>query len=180
MTDSPEQSDCDEIAALLMRHSSRLRAYILACVRNRTDADDLLQMVAIAVIKTENPPTQDADFLRWAREIARRRILKHFRNSSRLGILEPKALESLAEAAAWVDQQDASNFRREALLKCVEKIPSETRALLMRRYANPPASIPELAKMFNRAASYIAPLLYRVRQQLHACIERQLASEERS
>lgn len=174
------KSDRDEIPALLMRHSGALRAYILACVRNRDDADDLLQTVAVAVVKTENPPTTDADFLRWAREIARRRILKHYRTNSRLGILDPKTLESLAEAAAWVDAEEGENRRREALLKCVEKLPEETRALLLRRYANPPVSINELARLFNRAVSYIAPLMYRVRQQLHSCVERRLAAEDRS
>ena len=174
--DPPERH---EIAALLMRHSAALRAYILACVRNRADADDLLQTVAVAVVKFENPPTDDDGFLRWAREIARRRILKHQRTSNRLGILDPKTLESLAEAAAWAEAEQR-DLRRSALLKCVERLPDETRQLLLRRYANPPLRMEELAKMFGRAVEYVAPLLYRVRQQLHQCIERRLAAEERS
>jgi RNA polymerase sigma-70 factor (ECF subfamily) len=173
------EPESQEIPALLMRHSGALRAYILACVRHREDADDILQNVAVAVVKTENPPREDADFLRWAREIARRRILKHYRTNSRLGIIDPKTLESLAEAAAWIDAHEGENRRREALLKCVEKLPQETRALLLRRYSSPSISLSELAKLFNRAVSYIAPLLYRVRQQLHACIERRIAAEER-
>jgi RNA polymerase sigma-70 factor, ECF subfamily len=175
-----DQAEHSEIPALLMRHSVALRAYILACVRNRDDADDILQTVAVAVVKTENPPTTDADFLRWAREIARRRILKHYRTNARMGIVDPKALESLAEAAAWVDANEGEDRRRDALMKCVEKLDQETRELLLRRYANPPVSLAELAKIFNRAVSYIAPLMYRVRQQLHACIERRLAAEERA
>jgi len=177
--DTPPRSERQEIAALLMRHSAALRAYILACVRNRSDTDDILQNVAVEVVKTTNPPTDDLGFLRWSREIARRRILKHYRTNGRLGILDPKTLESLADAAAWADVEQVDR-RQSALRKCIEKLPDKTRELLMRRYSNPPLRIPELAKMFGRAVEYIAPLLYRVRQQLHQCVERQLAAEERT
>ncbi len=174
-----DPADRNEIAALLMRHSDSVYGYILACVRNRTDADDLLQNVAVAVIAAKTPPTADADFGRWAREIARRRILEYQRGKARLQIVDPLLLERLSEAANFVDQAGQEAARREALLQCVEQLPPRSRQLLIDRYAGASEDIEEIARRFGRTVQGVYSALYRVRQILRDCVDRKLAPEAR-
>lgn len=178
MSDGPSNTPFrQEVAALLMRHTDTLYGYILACVRNQADADDVLQNVAVAVVATASPPTNDADFLRWAREIARRRVLEFRRNQGRTLIYDPALIERLAEAADWVDQNRSGIQRREALLTCVEKLAPQARELLLYRYGESSVKIEHLAARFGKSLDSITSLLYRVRQSLRACVERRLAAE---
>jgi len=178
--DFDSESARQNAAALLMRHSDGLYAYILACVRNRADADDLLQTVAVVVVSSKSVPIADEDFRRWAREIARRRILEHHRRKDRLQVVNPELIERLAEAATWADQHGRALDRRAALLKCVEKLPTDAQALLRHRYGAEINSVEDIAARLGRTVESISSLLYRLREKLRICVEHRLATEGRA
>jgi RNA polymerase sigma-70 factor (ECF subfamily) len=180
VTDQPKSPDTGKLAMLLMRHQQALYGYLLACVRNQTDADDLMQSVAVAVFETHAAPLGDQDFLRWAREIARRRVLEYFRTRPRAQPVDPRLFDRLAEAADWVERAGGVAPRREWLLDCIEKLPPENRELLAARYGEAAAQPEQLATRFGRSVQGIYSLLYRIRQMLRACVERRLAMEGRS
>src|ERR1700722_1226876 len=93
-----------QIARLLMHHRTALYGYIYACVRNHADAEDILQNVSVAVTESIDRLNDEAGFLPWAREIARRRVLAHRRNSKREQALDPELLARLAEASERVEK----------------------------------------------------------------------------
>src|SRR5260221_13687003 len=103
MADAPGTRDGiirqGDIARLLMQHRTALYGYIYACVRNHADAEDILQNVSVAVTESIDRLNDDAGFLPWAREIARRRVLAHRRTAGREQALDPELLCRLAEAA---------------------------------------------------------------------------------
>ena len=66
-----------QVARLLMQHRTSLYGYIFACVRNHEDTEDILQNVSVAVVESVSQLKDEAGFLPWAREIARRRVLAH-------------------------------------------------------------------------------------------------------
>lgn len=174
---SSKPTDRKEAAALLMQHSDTLYGYILACVRNHQDADDVLQDVAVAVVATKSPPTSDVEFLRWAREIARRRILEFRRKRGRTLSYDPALIERLADAADWIDQNRSGSQRRDALLACIEKLAPQARELLLLRYAESSIKTEHLASRFGKSLQSFTSLLYRVRRILRDCVERRLAAE---
>src|SRR6516225_2345876 len=81
-----------QIARLLMQHRTALYGYIYACVRNHADAEDILQNVSVAVTESIDKLADEAGFLPWAREIARRRVLAHRRSNAREQAWDPELL----------------------------------------------------------------------------------------
>lgn len=161
--------------AMLMQQRDALFAYVLACVRSHADVDDILQNVSVAVIEAQEIPQDPGQFLAWTREIARRRILEHFRTSKRLLPVDSSTVEQLTEAASRIDSHQTSQSRRDALLSCIEKLPPESRQLLAARYDDSTEnSTSMLSQRFGRSEQGVMSLLYRLRQVLRDCVERHL------
>src|SRR5438270_8539303 len=95
-----------QVARLLMQHRATLYGYIFACVRNHADAEDILQNVSVAVMESIDQLRDEAGFLPWSREIARRRVLAHTRLAQRERALDPDLVRSLAEAADRVERRE--------------------------------------------------------------------------
>lgn len=169
----------DLVAALLVRHHHALYGYILACVRNPADADDVLQNMAMAVIEAESPPQSDEDFLRWAREIARRRVLEFQRTSGRIRSIDPQLVERLVDASAWLDENEGIDNLRLALSNCLDQLPDRSRELLLARYGTGREDIERLAKRFKRTVASLYQALYRIRDVLRDCVDRRLEIERR-
>ena len=180
MPTNDRQNDArSRAAAMSRRHNDALYAYILACVRNRTDADDLLQTVAVVIVSSETVPQTDDDFRRWAREITRRRILEFQRKQGRQQVVSPDLIERFAEAADWVDKQSNSLDRRDALLKCLDMLPPNAHQILLERYGDEKNSVEGIAERLGRSVESISSYLYRLREKLRVCVERRLAAEGR-
>src|SRR5262245_18005097 len=165
------------IARLLMQHRTALYGYILAYVRNHADAEDILQNVSNAVMESIGQLRDEAGFLPWAREIARRRILAHFRQSERERPLDPALVQRLAEAAGRVESDRPACERRAALLACLEGLPGQSRKLITLRYDGSSRGAEELARRFRRTVQSIYSQIKRIKIALRACVERRLAKE---
>src|SRR5262245_20135001 len=137
--------DQAHVAQLLMRHRTALYAYIFASLRNHADAEDVLQNVSLAVVESCNQLADDAGFLPWSLEIARRRILQHRRRGDREHVVDPELLLQLAEAAGRVEQSLPAAAHQTALRTCLEGLPGESRRLIVLRYDGSTAGIGELA-----------------------------------
>ena len=78
-------------------------------------------------------------------------------------------------AAALVSQQ-AELPARQALERCLERLPEKSRRLLTLRYAED-ASVAEVATAVQSTAGAVRVMLFRIRNLLSQCIEEQLANE---
>jgi RNA polymerase sigma-70 factor (ECF subfamily) len=174
---SLDASHPSQVVPLLLKHQGSLYAFILACVRSYGDADDIWQAVSLAAIQAADVPLDDSRFVAWAREIARRRVLEHFRKTRRLIPLDPDVVQALAEAADRVERRASGTARREALLECLEKLPPESQQLLAARYDGSTADVAALAQRFGRSEQGVYSLLYRIRNLLRDCVERRLSLE---
>jgi RNA polymerase sigma-70 factor len=170
----------EKIASLLMRHNSVIYGYILACLRNCADADDVLQEVTVAAIRSDVVPPTDADFLRWVREVARRRVLEFLRDRGRFRPLDPRLSQRLLDQSAWMEQADGGLSIRDAVSRCVGKLSEEQRRLVAARYGGEHEKVEQLARRFGRSPGGVYQLLHRIRLMLRACVERRLAVERRS
>lgn len=174
MGDGSERTHC---AAMLIENRDALYAYVLACVRSHVDADDVMQNVSMAVIQSDDAPEEPHRFVAWAREIARRRVLEHYRTSRRLVPVDPNVVARLSEAAARVDAEQSGQTRREALLECLERLPPESQQLLAARYDGSSTDAVHLARRFGRSEQGVTSLLYRLRRALRDCIQQRLHLE---
>jgi RNA polymerase sigma-70 factor, ECF subfamily len=167
-----------QIARLLMQHRTALYGYIFACVRHHADAEDILQNVSVAVMESIDQLLDEAGFLPWSREIARRRVLAHKRLAQRERALDPELVRCLAEAADRVEKREPASDQRTALMTCLETLPATSRKLIAQRYNGVDAT--RLAERFGRSVQAIYAQIKRIKLSLRACVERRLALEVRS
>ncbi len=165
-----------QVVKLLMQHRTPIYGYIFACVRNHDDAEDILQMVSAAVAESIQQLADEAEFLPWAREIARRRILAHRRRTGRELVLDPELVQRLADAAALVEKDRDPSAHRIALLACLETLTPEYRQIIALRYEGS-CDANDLAATTGRSLQAVYALVKRIKQILRACVERRLRAE---
>lgn len=165
------------LAQLLMRHRTTLYAYIFAGVRNHSDAEDILQNVSLAVVESFAQLTDAGGFLPWSLEIARRRILKHYRNLDRERAVDPQLLVQLAEAAGRVEQSSPTSAYQTALQTCLEGLPAPSRRLMELRYDGSVSGVAELAVRVERSVQSVYAQIKRIKAALRECVERRLTAE---
>ncbi len=166
-----------QVARLLMQHRATLYGYIFACVRNHADAEDILQNVCVAVTESIDRLTDEAGFLPWAREIARRRVLAHRRTARREQPCDPDLVRCLAEAADRVEERRPASVQQQALMACLESLPPASRRLIVSRYDGSVDGADQLAGVFGRSVQGIYAQIKRIKQALRQCVERRLAAE---
>lgn len=175
--DSDNKLDAAKVALLLIEHRSALMGYLVSCVRNHFDAEDLFQEVSLAATKSAHDLRSVDGFLPWAREIARRRVLAHFRKSKRLKPMDPDLVTRLAETAAGMDHTFEIPARVEALHSCLEALPLESRRLLALRYEDTSRPVASIAKLFGRSTQATYAILKRSRLILRDCITKKMNAQ---
>lgn len=154
-----------------------VRAFVRRLVPTRADADDVLQEVAIVLWEKFEEFRPGTDFRAWACGIARFKTLAWLRDRGRSRLLlDTDVVEQLADESL----QDEPRLRRqrEALDDCLQKVSPHERELLTRAY-QAEAPLQEVAAASGRSAGGFYQWLYRMRQRLLECVERELAWESR-
>ena len=169
-----------EVICLLMRNRTALYAYLYACLVDHHDAEDVLQDVSATVLRRFDELRDEAGFLPWAREIARRCAMSHGRKGSRERSLDPQLLAALAEAADRLDRERPVVPYEDALRDCIGRLPPHSRSLISRRYDGSIGSVRELADEIGRSVQSVYASLKRIKGELRQCVERRLAAKESS
>ncbi|MEM7143644.1 MAG: sigma-70 family RNA polymerase sigma factor [Verrucomicrobiota bacterium] len=164
-----------EVAQLLIEHRAALLGYLLSCVRHFADAEDLFQDVSLAAIQSAGDLRTREGFLPWAREIARRRVLAHFRKSKRMAPIDPELATRLAETAAEIDVAREVPERIEALRACLDALPLESRKLIALRYEDHRRPVEKIAEKFGRSVQATYAILKRSRLLLRDCVDQKLS-----
>ncbi|MEM9283175.1 MAG: sigma-70 family RNA polymerase sigma factor, partial [Verrucomicrobiota bacterium] len=168
--------DAPEIAQMLIEHRATLLGYLLSCVRHHADAEDLFQEVSLAATRSASDLRDRDGFLPWAREIARRRVLAHYRKSKRLTPIDPELATRLAETASAMDALQKVPARIEALHACLDALPAETRKLVALRYEDTSRPVESIAEQFGRTVQATYAILKRSRLLLRDCVTQKLAT----
>lgn len=163
----------NEIVRLLMEHRGTLFAFIYASVRDYDATEEILQDVSVAVCESGDSFELGTNFGAWAREIARRRILAHFRDAKRFP--DPLSEQELRNLQAGFDAVDdvTTKARMASLGKCLENLKPFAKRLIQLRYAGR-LSLCEIGEQVGRQPESVRKALYRTRQSLRECIERRL------
>lgn len=154
------------------RHQHTIHVYVRTLVPNKSDADDVMQEVSVALWRKWSIYDKNSDFRRWAFGVAYIEVLRHRRKSAtdRLWFSE-QLIESLAD-----DFDSASNqheARLDALPACLEKLGDEDRKMVAARY-RAGGSVRDIADQKGIPASTVYKRLMRIRASLRDCISRSL------
>jgi RNA polymerase sigma-70 factor, ECF subfamily len=152
----------------------QLFAYIFALLRNMDEAQDVFQETAMLLWEKFDEFTPGTNFCAWACTIAQYKV-RNFVKARRRNVTFLSGLfaEKLAAIQASVSPEQI-DARRAALGLCVEKLTSQQRELLGRRYgAN--VRVSELADELGRPPRSVHNSLRRIREVLLDCIDRTMA-----
>lgn len=175
MTESGEHG---EVVRLLMEHRSSVFAFILAIVRDYDTAEDVLQEVSVAVCEASDQFRPGTNFGAWVHEIARRRVLANHRAAARFpASMTDENLRRLEAGFERADSQASAKQRMDALRHCLQTLTQTARRLLQLRFACR-CNHREIAEQVDRQPESVRKSIYRSRQALRTCIERQLSALE--
>jgi len=166
----------EQIACCWTQAQPAVRAFLFAVVRDPAAVDDLLQEVALTIVRRFDQFEPGTNFTAWAVTIARHKVMDFHKTRARdRHVHDERVVARLADAHVEVEHEIGP--RRQALEHCLEKLPDRHRQLLARRYEDN-ESVSEIAESEGANPNAIAVLLHRVRLALRQCIERQLMGDQ--
>jgi RNA polymerase sigma-70 factor (ECF subfamily) len=166
----------DAFARLFAKHDRWLFAYLVTLLGNPAQAEEVFQEVCVVVWRCYDQFELGTDFVKWVSVIAYNQVRRFRRESRRGGFqLSDETCDRLAADAAR--GADLFDFRREALRKCLAKLPASDRQLVRRCYGETQASFKTIADDIGRPVNTVYKALNRIRRALHDCIDRTLAAE---
>ena len=163
--------------AKFLRHYAEsemaLHTFVRSLVPTRQMASEVMQDVILVLWEKFEVA---ADFQGWAFGVARNVVMRHLRSLSRdRHVFDDELVNQLADdAVALVPVHDG---HREALERCLEKLPAAQSELVLTAYTKG-TRMDELATRRGQTPMALYKLLHRIRQALLECVERTLAKEE--
>ncbi len=150
--------------------------FIRSFVRDRAQAEDLLQDVALVIVDRFETYQPERPFIGWALGIARRVVLSHLRAAYRDRRIEfSEAVERVADAFERLEPQ--AEAMKDSLAQCIGKVRGRGRKALRLRYTEG-MELKRIANQLGMTAGNVGVLLHRIRVSLRKCVERRLRMEE--
>ena len=149
--------------------------FVRSFVRNRADAEDVLQEVALAIVDRFESYDASRPFIAWALGVARNLVKAHFRKQLRRPITADDETAVDLVADAFEALQPEVEEMKEALAECIRRVPDEERRMLAMQYEEglKPAVI---AREIGKTANHVAVMLHRLRLGLRQCVEQKMSS----
>ena len=165
--------------AILEQNRDWLLAYFIAGTGDAHRAEDLVQDVFAAALKSADRFDPAKSFGAWLRGIARHLLLASYRERRGLCLDGPALdrLDAAAERAEAAHAASGHSARRRDLLKdCLKEVPERGRKVLDLKYGDGRRSR-AIAERLGMRTTAVDMLLSRIRLALRQCVERKLAHE---
>jgi len=173
MSDSDKQM-MEEIAVYWTNVQPSISAFIMSIVPRFQDADDILQQVAVAVVKNYDKYDKKNSFTGWAIGIAKHEILMYWRTHSKGKLIfDIETIDTVSKAHE--KESVKFNAMRSALDGCIKKITGRTRQILEMRYFNE-LSVSRIAQKLGMTSGSIYTVLHRIRIALEECINGKMST----
>lgn len=171
---STDQNKPADTIRQISLHQASLLAYILTLHPNRSEAQDILQETNVVLWQKIGEFQEGTNFKAWAFRVAYLQTLAHFKKTTRGNWLGFSA--DLVQQLALEAEPMLSDFelRHGALRLCVQKLPEKDREIVCAHYESE-LPLATVSDQVGRSVGALKQVLFRVRQALKVCIERQLA-----
>lgn len=171
-----EDKKYEAFVSQLSRHEPDIRAFVRTLVPSWTDADEVVQQVALVAWRKFDQFDPDTSFIKWACVIARFEALTYRRRMARDRLVfNEELLSQIAEEGA--QELDIRVQERRALEKCLKELPERNREFITLAYT-PGISQLDLAKRAGVRPGAFYMRLNRIRAKLLKCIQTNLAPSE--
>ncbi len=172
MSDSTKTDEHEAFLRLDAEHDAALHSFVRSLVPTREDSREVMQEVLL-VLRKKFDGVQE--FRPWAFGVARNMVMRHLRARSRdRHVFDDELSLQLAQDAE--SSVERHTIQREALDRCLEKLPSTQRELVPTVNAKG-VRIDEMAARRGQTPMALYKLLHRIRLSLLDCMQRSLAVE---
>ncbi|MDZ4656837.1 MAG: sigma-70 family RNA polymerase sigma factor [Bythopirellula sp.] len=164
----------ERFVTLLGAHERELFSYVYALTMNWNDAMEVMQRLRIRLWQQFDSYEKAKPFGAWARAVAYYLVLAFRKEQSRRReYFSEKILELVSDSYDLAADQLAS--RREALLRCLDKLTTEQRTLVDKYYSHNEKLV-EIAQQLGITAGGLRQTLFRIRKSLQECVQRAIVS----
>ena len=166
--------DHERFTRLWTQAHPAIAGYVTALVSERSAADDVMQEIALALLRKFPEYDETRPFIAWAMGITRIAVLTRRRDQARaVTRFSAATADSLAEV--WQEMLPVVDDRRTALGECLRGVAGRSRELLTLRYEQD-IEPQDIAKRLGMTAVAVRVALSRLRAVLHGCIEKRLGT----
>jgi RNA polymerase sigma-70 factor (ECF subfamily) len=167
-----DQKAVTELAVYWTKAQPQVANFISLMVPDFHDAEDVLQRVAVALVKKFREFDPQRSFPDWAVGIARYEILAYRRRKARdRHVFDEQIIAQITQM--YREVEPAFDEVREALAECVKKVTGRNRRLLEMWYLHGVNQV-QIARELNTTPSTIYVSLHRIRLALRDCVHRRL------
>ena len=167
---SPEQKN--HVSVAWTRAQPIVTSYISALVPDFHAVEDILQSVALIVVKKTDDYDPSKPFLAWALGIARNEVLHYRRSKARETLVFNDSLMKLL-SRTFAEQEEHSKEIRRAMTGCLKHLSGRPREVFRLRYGEQMA-VKTIAKQLETSANTVSVTLNRCREALRKCLSQQL------
>jgi RNA polymerase sigma-70 factor (ECF subfamily) len=158
---------------MILKHRTAIYGFIIAHLADVVSAEDVFQEVCLVLWEQWERYDPERDFGRWARGIARNKILQYLDRRGRdrsVALVDPELFELLVEHPSW-DRDDSAE--KEALGRCIERLGRRAKEILRLKYGEG-LSGKEIARRLRLRVNSVFVSIMRARASLMDCIEERL------
>lgn len=153
---------------LLSRHQRHVYSFIHSLVATDVDVDDIMQETSLALWEKRTSYDPDRDFFAWACGVAHIQVLRYRRRVATDKLWFDDDVLGLL-AAHMAGDVGLLEFRREALDKCIDRLPEADRKVVELRYQDG-MTLDLLSQQLGSSARSIQRTMVRARLALQRCV----------
>ena len=167
----PQQTE--QFATLWTQAQGTITAFIRTLIPDYLQAEEVLQRVAVTLVRKFDQYDTTRPFAAWAIGVAKMEVLYYRRQlATDKHLFNDEIVEQIATSyELLVDEVDPI---REARDKCVGELEGRSKEVIQIRYSDGMKAV-KIAEEMKLSAGAVRMLLCRVRTALRRCIERRLA-----
>ncbi|QDT01975.1 RNA polymerase sigma factor CarQ [Rubripirellula lacrimiformis] len=175
MTDSLH-SHQDHVNGLFVKHSPRIRGFVLSILPNMSRADDVMQETFLTIAAKSDEFVRGTNFVAWACRVAQLKVLEDCRRQGKNACcLSPEVIEAVCLVHS-PEPQDVRDEQLVALQKCLDSLAPHTRRAIDLRYVRAHKA-GEIARLLGWTTESVYVVLSRARDVLQDCIDTRLAGQ---
>jgi RNA polymerase sigma-70 factor (ECF subfamily) len=163
----------DRFLRLYAEQEQALHGYVRSMLPDRHEASEVMQEVIVTLWQKFEGAD---DFRKWSFGVARMKVLHHLQRRMRdRHVFSEELVQQLADRQVELEVRHTT--QREALERCLEKLPQGQRELVITAYTKG-TRMDDLAAQRSETAMALYKKLHRIRQALLECVRRTLTQEE--
>jgi RNA polymerase sigma-70 factor (ECF subfamily) len=172
-----EPHQAERFAALWTAAQSTIASFIRTLIPDYQQADEVLQRVAVTLVRKFDQYDETRSFAAWAVGVAKFEVLYYRRErATDKHLFSDDIVEQIASRYELL-AEDADPVR-EALRQCVDELKGRSKKVIDLRYRRGMKSM-AIADEMMLSAGAVRMLLCRVREALRRCIERRVSRQDR-